>query len=294
VRELSAGEFNIVYALRLAGRAQVILRVAPPSTQYVPYHEADLMRHEHAIQPYLAPLAPLLPQTLSIDFTHQVLDRDYLFQTYMPGERWSEIASELTPMQEEALWHQFARLARTLHDITGEPFGHPYPGRQFPSWSLTIADWLERSARDAEHVGLDAADIRAILTLAGTNAALLDEIATPHLLHGDLWPFNILVDRVAAEPRITAVLDSDRVAWGDPLADWTFYLLPRRASPRVRAIFWDEYGAREETAGARSRAAIYEGLHAGNVLSDVKRRGRDDLLPEVRSTLHAVVASLQS
>lgn len=58
------------------------------------------------------------------------------------------------------------------------------------------------------------------------------------------------------------MLDYDRASWGDPLADWTFHLLPRRAAPNVRALFWQEYGIPEQTARARFRALVYEGMLA--------------------------------
>ncbi|CAL9675435.1 hypothetical protein [Streptomyces sp. enrichment culture] len=39
---------------------------------------------------------------------------------------------------------------------------------------------------------------------------MLDEVTEPRLLTGDLWTVNCLLDRVAAEPVITGVLDFDR------------------------------------------------------------------------------------
>lgn len=294
VRELGGGEFNSVYRIGLTGRAPVVLRVAPPPGHDLAWHEADLMRHEHAIRPYLAPIASLLPITLAIDFTHQVLGRDYLFQSFMPGERWKDVADQLSPEEEESLWRQLARVATSIHCVRGWVFGHPDPGRQFPTWSATMLDWLARSLADAERAGLDAADIRALRDIAQARADLLDEITVPRLLHGDLWPFNILIQRGAGGAHISAVLDADRVSWGDPLADWTFHLLPRRATERMRAVFWDEYGWPETTLGARFRAQVYAGLHVSNVLSEVRRRGRADLEPGVQSELRETVVRLRA
>jgi hypothetical protein len=105
---------------------------------------------------------------------------------------------------------------------------------------------------------------------------------------------NILIERGPSGAHISAVLDSDRVSWGDPLADWTFYLLPRRASERMQAAFWDEYGRPATTWGARFRARVYEGLHLGNVLSELRRRGQTDLEPEVQSALRQTVVGLRA
>ena len=298
--EMSGGEFNSIYLVRMAGRAPVILRVAPPPGRHLAWHETDLMRHEHAIRPYLAPIAPLMPTTLMMDFTHLALPRDYLFQSVMPGERWRDVADRLAPRDEERLWRGLAGIARAIHGVRGEAFGHPDPRRQFSSWSATIQDWLARSLVDAQHTGVETEDIQRLCELAEKRADLLDEVTIPRLLHGDLWPVNILVERgesgesEKSGARISAVLDSDRVAWGDPLADWTFYLLPRGTTARVQAIFWDEYGAPATTLGARFRANVYEGLNISNVLSDFRRRGRIDLEPRSREELRAVVAALQA
>ncbi len=143
---------------------------------------------------------------------------------------------ELTATQEDALWRELARIAGAISTVEGEAFGHPYPGRQFASWSATVLAWLERTARDAERAAVDANDIWAIRAIAAAHTVLLDEIARPRLCPGDLWTFNVLIDRSAAPPRITAVLDNDGYYWGDPLASWTMHLLPRRASAHPAAL----------------------------------------------------------
>src|SRR5262249_17761003 len=95
-------------------------------------------------------------------------------------------------------------------------------------------------------------------------------------------------------PRISAVLDYDRAYWGDPMAEWTFHLLPRRASPRVQAIFWDAYGAPDASPSARFRTLIYDGLHVGNALSHAARRKLDGLGTKARAMLEEIVAELRT
>jgi aminoglycoside phosphotransferase (APT) family kinase protein len=295
VHELGGGEYNTVYRIRLAGRRDdVVLRVAPPAEARVPWHEERLMRREHAIAPYFAPIAPLLPRTLAVDFTHQLIARDYLFQTCMPGLQWSRIEDQFSPDETAALWRQLAGVARTIHSVRGEAFGLPAPGRRFAAWSLTVLDWLERCIQDAVDAGLDASEIRAIRDIARAHAHLLDEIAEPRLMHGDLWTFNVLVARTATGPRITAVLDHDRASWGDPFAEWTFHLLPRRATPAVQAIFWDAYGRPAPTPAVRFRQQVYEGLHAGNALTDAARRNHRDVVDKARAILRGAGAALQA
>lgn len=84
--EFGNGMYNSTYRVDIDADRPVILRVAPePGRQF--RVERELMRNEHASIPYLAPIAPLMPRTLAIDFTHEVSGRDYVFQTMLDGCR---------------------------------------------------------------------------------------------------------------------------------------------------------------------------------------------------------------
>lgn len=82
--ELGLGLYNSTYRVDIGRDRPVILRVAPePARQS--RDERELMRNEHATVPYLASIASLLPTTLAIDFTHEVIPRDWMFQTLLSG-----------------------------------------------------------------------------------------------------------------------------------------------------------------------------------------------------------------
>jgi len=90
--------------------------------------------------------------------------------------------------------------------------------------------------RDLEDVGLDTTDIRSLLNQVQAHSRHLDEITRPQFLHGDLWTVNILVTHGEEGPTISAILDSDRTSWGDPMADWTMFLLHRNGGTEVDAF----------------------------------------------------------
>jgi aminoglycoside phosphotransferase (APT) family kinase protein len=194
------------------------------------------MRRELAMQPLLAPIAPLLPTILMTDFTHQILERDYLFQHWMPGALWWDFQQDLTSEEHDDLWRQFGRLVQAISSVQGEAFGLVQAGSQFPTWSLTLIEWLERTIVDADKSSLDTALLCRLLAIIDDHTGFLDEMMCPRLLHGDLWLFNLLIERHKEGPRIVEVLDADSGSWGDPLADWTFFLLPRRASAQEQEI----------------------------------------------------------
>ena len=123
VRELAGGQFNNTYLIELADRGPMILRVAPAPERCIFWHERFLMRRELAMQPFLAPIAPLLPTIIMTDFTHQIIERDYMFQSWMPGAVWSEVHKALTSEEHDDLWRQFGQLVKAISSVQGEAFG---------------------------------------------------------------------------------------------------------------------------------------------------------------------------
>ncbi len=124
------------------------------------------MRRELAIQPLLAPIAPLLPTILMSDCSHQILARDYLFQRWIPGTLWWDIAAELTVEEHDELWCQFGKLVHTIASVQAESFGLVQCGPRYPLWSLTLFDWLARTFADAEYMGVETTALRRLLEFA--------------------------------------------------------------------------------------------------------------------------------
>ena len=264
--ELGGGTFNTAYLITFANQEKVILRVAPPQTAELAWEDAFLMRSEHAMQPYFAPIAALMPKTLLIDFTHQLIDRDYMFQTFIEGQRWDNAWDELTSKENKLLWAEFGGIMRKIHDVRGEAFGLPRPGFQFGRWSEAVLDRMERTYRSAKSLQLNTTDLRQVIELIRARPEPLDEIQVPRLLHGDLWLFNMLIRREANTSAIVGVLDADRSWWGDPMADWTMFIFAHAEPEEGHSHFWQAYGRPEETSAARVRKTVYDGMHAATAL----------------------------
>jgi aminoglycoside phosphotransferase (APT) family kinase protein len=294
IDELGGGTFNTTYLVTLADGHKVILRLAPPQTADLAWEDAFLMRSEHAIQPFFAPIAALMPKTLLVDFTHQLIERDFVFQTFIEGERWDDVWDELTSEENNFLWDQFGHIMRQIHDVRGEAFGLPRPGFQFDSWSQTVVDRLERTLRAARDLQLNVTNFAKILEMVRAHPQQLDEIQVPRLLHGDLWLFNILIDQDAKDPSIVGVLDADRAWWGDPMADWTMFILAHAEPEEGHVRFWQAYGAHEDTSGARFRKTVYDGMHAGTALVWAARNNDQGTLQKAQGTLREVFEALPS
>ena len=293
VEQFRGGTHNLVYRLSLAGRLPAMLRVAPPPDADLGWDERSLMRREHAMRPYFAPVAALMPAPLLVDFTHQVVGRDYMVQTFIEGTRWEDAAGELSNEEAQPLWRQFGEILRQIHSVRGDQFGHPVAGGQFALWSQAVEFQLHQVSERMSRAGLEAEarQLESVLQALSPLREMLDEVAVPSLLHGDLWLFNLLARREADGWRIVGVLDADRAWWGDPLADWTMFVLANAPADEMapfRASFWAGYGEMPASPGAAFRANVYAAMHIGNAMAWAVREKDEGTLARGRGDLAAV------
>jgi fructosamine-3-kinase len=141
---------------------------------------------------------------------------------------------------------------------------------------------------------LDVTDFARVMKHVRAHPRQLDEIEVPRLLHGDLWLFNILIRRDADQPSIAGILDADRAWWGDPMADWTLFILAHAEKAEGHSYFWQAYGPPEDTPGARFRKTVYDGMHAGTAYVWSARRDDQETVRRAQSTLREIVEFLPS
>ncbi|CAM5688843.1 hypothetical protein SALBM217S_03209 [Streptomyces griseoloalbus] len=126
---------------------------------------------------------------------------------------------EAAPADEErdALRTELGRQVARLHQVTGTAFGYPSG-----ALGLLAADWRTAFTAMTDAVLADARDHRPWLPRPADEAAALfraaapalDAVTVPVLVHFDLWPGNILVDRPAGGPaRIGGLIDGERMFW---------------------------------------------------------------------------------
>ena len=268
--ELGLGSYNNTYRIDLAAHDPVILRVAPePSRQS--RAERSLMRNEHASIPYLAPIAALMPRTLMIDFTHEIIGRDYLFQTVLDGVVAPDRLPDYPRPQWAPFFAQLGTLSRRIHEVRGESFGW-VAGPRYARWSEAFRGFLSGVAAAHDDAGLDASDIQETIALAAKQPDVFDEITEPRLLHGDLWMTNVMISPTAAEPVVTGLCDCDRAWWGDPAADFAVFRVSQRPGTE-RDAFWDTYGRPPSTPNAAQRARFYQILHLATLRFEGHRSG---------------------
>lgn len=264
-RELGVGQFNTTYRIDLDDENAVILRVAPDTAVSVFTHEQNLLQREYNIAPYLSGVSNLVPRILFADFSHRLIDRDYVFQNFLSGEVWHEIQAELTPAENDALWQELAIITRIIHGTTSNTFGFPPPELSFLHWSEALIHIISGMRADMAALRLDTNGTGPFMQALVNGRHWLDEITTPHLLHGDLWPQNVLVDRQSGSPRIVGLLDAERGLWGDPMAEWIFHLLD------IPDAFWQTYQQVPTGPGAQFRQLAYRGMYTLQIILEAAR-----------------------
>ncbi|WKX68677.1 phosphotransferase family protein [Streptomyces sp. XD-27] len=289
--ELGDGYYNNTFRVEIGARRPVILRVAPDPARQT-RAEPELMRNEHASIPYLAPIASLLPRTLVVDFTHDVIGRDYLFQTLLDGVPAPEGLHAYPRTEWRPFFRRLGEIARSIHSVRGTGFGR-VAGPAHATWSHALFAWFEDVAADLTDAGLDAEDIGLVVKLADRNRAVLDAIDGPRLLHGDLWVGNTMVAPGAPEPTINGVFDCDRIWWGDPEADWPIYLARRRPGTE-RDAFWEGYGPVGTTPEARWRSLVYQARHAAALRVEYHRFGWQKETAETYSEMQELIGKLRT
>ena len=270
--ELGDGSYNNTYRVALASGPESILRVAPEPARQLRAERA-FMRNEHAAAPYFAPIATLLPRTLCVDFTHDLIGRDYMFQTIVPGIPAREGLEKYPRERWRPFFRDLGAITKRIHAVRGTYFG-PVIGPAFAHWSMAIIASLADIVADLDDQGLDAADARELVGIAAANKAILDEVSEPRLLHGDLWTINVMVEPDAPEPTVSGLFDCDRVTWGDPESDWAIYRAAGRPGTE-RDAFWETYGPLDDSPHARWRRQLYEARNIAAARLERHRLGHD-------------------
>ena len=227
----------------LADGRDVVVKVGPPPGTRLLRYERGLVAAEAAYFRTVRAGAPGVPVP---EVLH--LADDWIVTTLLPGTSLTELPDD--PGVREELGAAIAG----LHRITGPRFGYTGDRAAGPDWPTAygaiIADLLA-DARDWDvplPAGLDA--------LAGRHHDTLATVTRPALLHFDLWDGNVL----AADGRLTGLVDGERFLWGDPLLDLVSPALFHRIEEEPEHPFLRGYTAATGLVvddAARTRLALY-------------------------------------
>ncbi|MDN3026871.1 aminoglycoside phosphotransferase family protein [Streptomyces sp. S.PB5] len=251
LRPLTGGTYNTVEELVLTDGSRYVLKVPPAEAVPGLSHERQLLVAEAEFYSGAAKVDVPAPRVVA-------LGRD-LLMTAVPGEAWDR---QLTGAEQRALRTELGRQVARLHRVTGTAFGYPSGalGPLAPDWRTAFTGMLDAVLDDARryHAQLPLPVGEVAEALRPAHGAL-DEVTVPRLVHFDLWPGNILVERVDGEARIGGLIDGERMFWGDPIAEFvSLALLGDIGTDEDFLAGYRESGGRVDfDVPARLRYALY-------------------------------------
>ncbi|MDN3266862.1 aminoglycoside phosphotransferase family protein [Streptomyces sp. MA15] len=300
VRPLTGGTYNTVEEILLTDGTRYVLKVPPPPGVPGLRHERRLLVAEAAFCAGAEQARVPAPRAVSLapDDT-----APHLLMTACPGVPWPE--ADPTDEERTGLRTELGRQVARLHRVTGTAFGHPSGalGPLAPDWRsafTTMTGAVLADARDHRPwLPRPVDEVAAVLRAA---APALDAVGVPVLVHFDLWPGNILVDRPADGPaRIGGLIDGERMFWGDPLADFVSLALlgDIRRDDAFLAGYAEEGGPAALDGSARLRLALYRAYLDLIMLTETvpravgaedARRVRESVGPHLAATLDEITA----
>lgn len=254
-REIGGGAFNNTFVITACDGHKYVIRVTPPHDHPLLFaNERYLLRREYGLTPFLSSAGPLLARVIAADFTCQLANRDAVISEFIEGENWGDLWRNMPTSQNDMLFAQLGALMRRLNTVKGNRFGWASPGESFERWSDFILFTARGLLDDYSRFGVDDTESRQWLNTVEQGIAMLDEIKTPHLIHGDPWPNNILIRREGDCARIVGLLDHERGLWGDVMNEWVYCQIG------YPPAYWQAYGDRPTGPSAEFRAHTYHGL----------------------------------
>ncbi|MFD5625802.1 phosphotransferase family protein [Streptomyces sp. NPDC127072] len=281
-RLLTGGTYNTVEELLLTDGTRYVLKVPPPPTVPGLRHEQQLLVSEAEFCRAASSVGVPAPEVVG-----QVLLEGQLLMTHCPGSPWSD----LEPDEQPTVRAELGRLVARLHTVTGPGFGYPSGalGPLAGDWRTAFSAMYDAVLDDARRY--DAWLPRPVDEVARTARSAydtLDEVIVPRLIHFDLWPGNILVDRSHGAPRIGGLIDGERMFWGDPLADFVSLALlgDIEDEPHFLTGYQEAGGRADFDPPARRRLALYRSyLYLIMIIESVPRAYGDEHVARLREAV---------
>jgi aminoglycoside phosphotransferase (APT) family kinase protein len=257
-RGLAGGTYNAVYLVCLDDGTRLVVKIAPDRGLPALSYEQGILGTE-ALYYRLAARCPgvTVPDVVAADEA-----AGHLVMTECPGSPWPALTPPPDGEERDELRAELGRQVAGAHTITGTEFGYPSlaVGPMRDSWREAFGDMVDAVLADSVRFGvtfpLPTAEVAGLFA---EHSTVLDAVATPVLVHFDLWDGNVLVDSGPSGRRIGGLIDAERAFWGDPLAEFVSLALfgDIERDPAFLRGYRSAGGTVTFDAAARQRLALY-------------------------------------
>jgi aminoglycoside phosphotransferase (APT) family kinase protein len=214
VRQFKGGQSNPTYQL-ITPAKKYVLRRKPPGKLLPSAHAVD---REYKVITALGTTGFPVAKTYGLCIDDSVLGTWFYIMDMVEGRiLWDQSLPQYSPQERHAIFRAKTKTLAELHNtdyvkIGLEDFGKPgnYMGRQVDRWTK------QYKASETEH-------IPEIERLIEWLPKTLPPQERTSVVHGDYRLDNMIFH--PTEPRVIAVLDWELSTLGEPLADFTYFLM---------------------------------------------------------------------
>lgn len=214
VRQFKGGQSNPTYQLVTPSK-KYVLRRKPPGKLLPSAHAVD---REYRVISALGPTGFPVAKTYGLCTDDSVIGTWFYIMDMVEGRiLWDQSLPSYSPEERRAIFRAKTKTLADLHNtdyvkIGLEDFGKPgnYMGRQVDRWTK------QYKASETEH-------IEEIERLIDWLPKTLPPQERTSIVHGDYRLDNMIFH--PTEPRVIAVLDWELSTLGEPLADFTYFLM---------------------------------------------------------------------
>ena len=208
------GQSNPTYRVE-TGEGSVVLR-RKPFGPLLP--SAHAIEREFRLLSALSPIGFPVPKPLGLCDDPEVIGAPFYIMAMVAGETfWQPMLPELIPERQRALYHSAIDTLAQLHLIDPATVGLENFGKPTDFFARQVNLWIKQY-RAAQTDEIDEME-RLIAWLPAT----LPSGCSVSIVHGDYRLDNLMFEPGASE--IWAIIDWELATLGDPLADFTYFLM---------------------------------------------------------------------
>lgn len=238
IRELADGWCNRAYWVNLAAHVPIVLKIGPHSNTKMLRYEKNMMSNEvEILRRFSHDKRIPVPEVFHFNQDRSLVDAEYFVMEALQGDGLHRVENHMNKLSKLAINRQMAKILKAINSYTSESFG--YFCSQHMAWYAALKEMFEWLYLDADDFSVSLPiDIQSFFAQFKAAEAAFTEIDTGRLVHWDLQPGNVIVNKHNGLWRIDGVFDFERVLWGDPLMEYNFGPVGKR---RFFTLFYANY-----------------------------------------------------
>jgi aminoglycoside phosphotransferase (APT) family kinase protein len=220
VRQFRGGQSNPTYLLEAAS-GRYVLRRKPPGRLLPSAHAVE---REYRVQKALGTRGFPVPKVHALEEDAAVIGTAFYLMDHVPGRIfWEPHMPASTPRERASVYEALVRTQAWLHSFEPEALGLADFGRPSGYVARQVRRWSE------QYRASEAEPIPEMDRLIAWLPEHVPPEAPARVVHGDFRIDNVIL--APDRPEVAAVIDWELSTLGDPVADFTYHLMPWHMPP---------------------------------------------------------------